>query len=166
MREKRDQFMKFLDECTLTSTTTFSEFSAKYGKEEKFKAVEKSREKESLFNDHLIDLRRREKEERAAKRDQIRKEYFELLKESSEFVDRHASFSDVKKKLENDARFKAIESGREREDYFLDFVHDLKEEYRREKEKKKSRRSRSRSGSRSRSKGRSRRSRSRDKKSR
>ncbi len=96
---------------------------------------------------------------------QIRKDFLELLKESSDFVDRHSVWTDVKKKLENDPRFKAVESGREREDYFLDFVHDLKDEYRREKDKKKNRRS-SRSRSRSRSKGRSRRSRSRDRKSR
>lgn len=71
MREKRDQFLKFLEECNLSVKTTFSEFSNKYGKEERFKAVEKSRERESLFNEHLLDLRRREKEERMAKRDQV-----------------------------------------------------------------------------------------------
>ena len=154
MREKRDQFMKFLEDCSLTSKTTFTEFSNKFGKDERFKGVDKSRERESLFNEHLLDLRRREKEERIAKRELIRKEFVELLKESSEFVDRHSSWSDVKKKLESDPRFKAVESSREREDYFLDHLHDLKDEYRREKDKKKDKK-------RSRSRSRSRRSRSR-----
>ena len=70
MREKRDQFVKFMEEWGLSSKTTFTEFSSKYGKDDKFKAVDKSRERESLFNEHIIDLRRREKEERQAKRDQ------------------------------------------------------------------------------------------------
>ena len=70
MREKRDQFVKFMEECGLSSKTTFTEFSSMYGKDDKFKAVDKSRERESLFNEHIIDLRRREKEERQAKRDQ------------------------------------------------------------------------------------------------
>ena len=70
MREKRDQFVKFMEECGLSSKTTFTEFSSKYGKDDKFKAVDKSRERESLLNEHIIDLRRREKEERQAKRDQ------------------------------------------------------------------------------------------------
>lgn len=164
MREKRDQFMKFLEECNLTTKATFSEFSSKYGKEEKFKGVEKSRERESLFNEHIIELRRREKEERQAKRDQIKRDFIDLLKDSSDFVDRHSSWSEVKKKLETDPRFKAVESSREREDYFLDHMHDLKEEHRKEKEKKK-RRSRSRSRSKGRSSRRSR-SRSRSRKSR
>jgi transcription elongation regulator 1 len=155
--------MKFLEECSLSSKTTFTEFSAKFGKDERFKGVDKSRERESLFNEHLIDLRRREKEERIAKREQIRKEYVELLKESSEVVDRHSSWSDVKKKLESDPRYKAVESSREREDYFLDHLHDLKDEYRRGKDKKKERhRSRSRSRSRrSRSRSHTKKSRSR-----
>jgi hypothetical protein len=54
-------------------------------------------------------------------------------------VDRHSSWSDVKKKLESDPRFKAVDSSRDREDFFLDFIHDLKEEHRREKDKKKRR---------------------------
>jgi hypothetical protein len=59
-----------MEECNLTTKTTFSEFSAKYGKDERFKGVEKSRERENLFNEHIVDLRRREKEERQAKREQ------------------------------------------------------------------------------------------------
>jgi transcription elongation regulator 1 len=70
MREKRDKYIKFMEECNLTTKTTFSEFSAKYGKDERFKGVEKSRERENLFNEHIVDLRRREKEERQAKREQ------------------------------------------------------------------------------------------------
>ena len=166
MREKRDHFVKFMEECNLSTKATYSEFSSKYGKDERFKGVEKSRDRESLFNEHLIELRRREKEERQAKRDQIKRDFIDLLKDSSDFVDRHSSWSDVKKKLETDPRFKAVESSREREDYFLDYMHDLKEEHRKEKEKKK-RRSRSRSRSKGRSSRRSRsRSRSRSRKSR
>lgn len=38
--------------------------AAKFAKDERFKAIEKMRERESIFNDHLSDLRRKEKEER------------------------------------------------------------------------------------------------------
>lgn len=82
---------------------------------------------------------------------QMKKEFMDLLKDS-DFIDRHSSWSDVKKKIENDPRFKVVESSREREDFFIDYIHELKEEHRREKERKKRR-------SRSRSKGRSRHSR-------
>ena len=38
----------------------------------------------------MSDLRKKEKEERAAKRDQIKKEFVALLKEKSDLVDRYA----------------------------------------------------------------------------
>lgn len=38
--------------------------AAKYAKDERFKAIDKMREREAIFNDFLSDLRRKEKEER------------------------------------------------------------------------------------------------------
>merc|ERR1711997_561491 len=81
-------------------------------------------------------------EDRIAKEKQTRKEFFAMLKESSG-VDRHSHWSDVKKTLEGDSRYKAVESSSQKEDWFLDHIHDLKEDHRKEKEKKKRERSRS-----------------------
>jgi hypothetical protein len=72
MREKRDQFIKFMEECNVSTKMTYTEFSNKYGKDDRFKGIDKSRERESLFNEHILDLRRREKEERQAKREQVK----------------------------------------------------------------------------------------------
>merc|ERR1712088_62857 len=104
---------------------------------EKFKGVEKMRDRESLFNEYLSEIRKKEKEDRVAKEKQIRKEFFAMLKERSDIVDRHAHWSDVKKVLESDTRYKAVESSSQKEDWFLDHIHDLKEEHRKEKERKK-----------------------------
>ena len=68
---------------------------------------------------------------------------------------RHTRWSDVKKKFDSDSRYKNVDSSGLREDYFMDFVHDLKEESRKHKKKDK-KRSRSRDRSRSRSRKRSR----------
>merc|ERR1712088_55179 len=86
--------------------------------------------------------RKKEKEDRIAKEKQTRKEFFAMLKESTG-VDRHSHWSDVKKTLEGDSRYKAVESSSQKEDWFLDHIHDLKEDHRKEKEKKKRERSRS-----------------------
>lgn len=51
--------------------SSFNEFASKYGKEERFRAIEKIRERESLFNEYLIEVRRREKEERIQKKEQV-----------------------------------------------------------------------------------------------
>merc|ERR1711997_538861 len=109
----------------------------------KFKGVEKMRDRESIFNEHMSDIRKKEKDEKIAKERQIRKDFFGLLKERNDVVDRHAHWSDVKKALESDARYKAVDSSSQKEDWFLDHMHDIKEEHRREKEKKKRERSRS-----------------------
>lgn len=55
--------------------SSFSEFCQRYGKDERYKAIEKVRERESLFNEYLLDVRRREKEEKQQKKDQVRKEF-------------------------------------------------------------------------------------------
>merc|ERR1712226_29878 len=143
MKEKKDGFRRLLEDAKLTTKSGFSDFANKYGKDEKFKGVEKMRERESLFNEYLSEIRKKEKEDRIAKEKQIRKEFFAMLKERSDIVDRHAHWSDAKKVLESDTRYKAVESSSQKEDWFLDHIHDLKEDHRKEKEKKKRDRSRS-----------------------
>ena len=142
MKEKKDAFKKILEEAKLSSKSGFGDFVNKYSKDERFKGVEKMRERESLFNEYIGDLRKKEKEDRIAKEKQTRKEFFAMLKESTG-VDRHSHWSDVKKTLEGDSRYKAVESSSQKEDWFLDHIHDLKEDHRKEKEKKKRERSRS-----------------------
>merc|ERR1712173_244903 len=101
MKEKKDAFRKLLDDAKLTSKSGFSDFANKYGKDERFKGVEKMRDRESHFNEYLSELRKKEKEERIAREKLIRKEFFAMLKERSDVVDRHAHWSDVKKLLES-----------------------------------------------------------------
>jgi transcription elongation regulator 1 len=45
----------------------------------------------------------------------------------------------VKKKFDSDPRYKAIESSSLKEDYFMDFVHDLKDDHRTKSKKDKKR---------------------------
>lgn len=43
-----------------------------------------------------------------------------MLKEAD--IDRHTRWSDVKRKFDSDPRYKIVESGVQREDWFRDFV--------------------------------------------
>ena len=164
LKEKRDGFKQLLEEINLSTRTSFSEFASKNGKDDRFKGIEKRSERENMFNEFMSNLRRKEKEERAAKREQAKKDFVGLLKERGDIVDRHAHWSDVKKALESEDRFKAVDSSSQREDWFLDYVHQLKDEHRREKDRRKRSRSRDRDKrERSSKRGRSRsRSKSRD----
>lgn len=67
---------------------------------------------------------------------QVRKDFLALLRETSE-IDRHSRYSEIKKKIDSDPRYKAVESSSLREDLFRDYIHELKEERRRQKDKEK-----------------------------
>lgn len=66
---------------------------------------------------------------------QIRKDFFELLREQKE-IDRHTHWMDIKKSLDQDSRYKAVNDSVLREDYFYDYIKILKEERKKKKAKK------------------------------
>lgn len=65
---------------------------------------------------------------------QAKKDFFTLLREHPD-IDRHARWSDVKKKLDTDSRYKAVESSNQREDWFREYCKILKDEKKKAKEK-------------------------------
>lgn len=58
-----------------------------------------------------------------------------MLREHSD-IDRHSHWSDVKRKIDSDARYKAVDSHGMREDWFREYCRILKEEKRRRKDEK------------------------------
>lgn len=64
-----------------------------------------------------------------------------MLREHSE-IDRHSRWPDVKKRIDGDARYRAVESSVLREDYFHDYCKILKEERRKQKDKERDRKER------------------------
>merc|ERR1712183_1069301 len=157
-KERKDAFRALCEEAGVAARTSWSEFTRENGKDEGFKAIDKSRERESLFNDYQMEVRKKEKEEKEEKKKVIKKEFKALLKET-ESIDRHSHWSDVKKTIGEDPRYASVESSGQREDWFYDYVQELKDEHRKEKDKKKAEKekvSRSRSKSRGRKRSRSR----------
>lgn len=75
------RFKDLLEESNLSSRSSFSEFASKHGKDDRFKGVEKMRDRESLFNDHLAEVKRREREEKSALKDKVsdRSYFFSVL---------------------------------------------------------------------------------------
>lgn len=55
----------------LTFRTSYNEFSSKNSKDERYKNIEKSREREGLFNEYMVELRKQEKEEKTMRREQV-----------------------------------------------------------------------------------------------
>ncbi|XP_052872661.1 transcription elongation regulator 1 [Anopheles cruzii] len=136
MRQKRDDFRALMESAHLHGKSSFSEFAQKYGKDDRFKVIEKIRERESLFNEFIVEVRKREKEEKQNRKDQIRKDFQTMLRERSD-INRHTRFSDVRKRLEGDSRYKALADHGQREGLFEDHIKTLKDEKKRAKEREK-----------------------------
>jgi len=114
-----------LEEANITSRTTFSEFTQKYGRDERFKNIEKMRERESMFNEYLSQVKKREREEKSAQREKIRQDFIDLLKEQKD-LHRHSSWTEVKERIRDDYRYKAVDSSSFREEIFRRYISDLK----------------------------------------
>ncbi len=71
LKQQKEDFRKLMEDAGLMSKSTFSEFAQKYGKDERFKNIEKMRDRESLFNEFISDLRKKEREETAAYREKV-----------------------------------------------------------------------------------------------
>ena len=71
----------------MSARTTYSEFANKYSKDDRFKGIEKSRERESIFNEYMIEVKRKDRDERIAKKEQAKKEFMTMLKEYAENPD-------------------------------------------------------------------------------
>ena len=57
--------------CCKNCRSSYSDFAQKYGKEDKFKAIEKNKERESLFNEFIIEVRKREREEKIHQKEMV-----------------------------------------------------------------------------------------------
>lgn len=127
LKKKKDDFRELLKEANVSTknSMSFTEFSAKYGRDERFKAIDKLKDRELMFNDYLSDLRRQEKEEKQQSDKEARKKNFYSMLKELKHLYKHSSWTETKKLIENDARYKAIESSSKREDYFRDYCKGL-----------------------------------------
>merc|ERR1712045_348770 len=132
-KERKENFVDLCKEVGVTSKSSWSEFSREQAKDERFKAIEKSRDREAHFNDYVSDLKKKEKDEKDEKRKAAKKGFKELLKET-EGIDHHSHWSDFKKMISEDPRYVAVDKSNDREDWFLDYVQELKDEHRKEEE--------------------------------
>ncbi|XP_063543558.1 transcription elongation regulator 1-like isoform X3 [Cydia strobilella] len=139
--QKKNSYKQLMEEAKLHSKSSFNEFSSKHGRDERFKGIDKPRDRVTYFNEHVAELRKREKDDKERKREQAKTDFIALLKEKS--IDRHARWADAKKKVDSEARYKAVESSTLREDYFREYCKIVKEERKKDKDQKEKERDRS-----------------------
>ncbi|CAK1597607.1 unnamed protein product, partial [Parnassius mnemosyne] len=125
LQQKKNEFRQLMEEAKLHSKSSFSDFSSKHGRDERFKGIEKVRDREKFFNEYIVEVRKREKEEKERKKEQVKSDFIALLKEKS--VGRHSRWAEIKKKVDLDPRYKAVESSTLREDYFREYCKLVKD---------------------------------------
>lgn len=138
MRQKATDFRALMESAGLHGKSSFSEFAQKYAKDERLRAIEKMRERESLFNEYIIEVRKRAKEETQNRREQQRKEFIQMLRDHPH-VDRHCRWSEAKKMVEGKAAYRAVEGSDVREDLFNEYCRLMKEEKKQQRGKDKDR---------------------------
>ncbi|KAI1727342.1 FF domain-containing protein [Ditylenchus destructor] len=106
-KEAKEQFKTLLDEAELHGKSTFTSFSSKYGKDPRFKAVDKMRDREDYFKDYA------------------KEEFKEMLSKISD-LHQKSKWSSVKKTIDTEERYKNkhLDSSL-REQLFRDYVATL-----------------------------------------
>ncbi|KAM5321923.1 LOW QUALITY PROTEIN: transcription elongation regulator 1-like protein [Glossophaga mutica] len=60
----KEEFKKLLEESKVSPRTTFKEFAEKHGRDQRFRLVQKRKDQEHFFNQFILTLKRRDKENR------------------------------------------------------------------------------------------------------
>lgn len=58
-------------DCVWWCRSSYTEFSAKHGKDSRLKGIEKARDRETYFNEYIAELRKRDKEEKERKKEAV-----------------------------------------------------------------------------------------------
>ncbi|KAK9955819.1 hypothetical protein ABG768_015670 [Culter alburnus] len=133
LMQAKDDFRKMMEDARFHIRTTFSEFAAKHSKDPRFKAIEKMKDRETMFTEFMIALRKKDKEDSKNKVEKVKQDFFDLL--SDHHVDVSQRWSKVKDKLETDQRYKAVESSAAREELYKQYVEKQAKNVDAEKEK-------------------------------
>uniref|UniRef100_U3JKT6 Transcription elongation regulator 1 n=1 Tax=Ficedula albicollis TaxID=59894 RepID=U3JKT6_FICAL len=131
--QAKEDFKKMMEEAKINPRTTFSEFAAKHAKDSRFKAIEKMKDREALFNEFISAARKKEKEDSKTRGEKIKMDFFELL--ANHHLDSQSRWSKVKDKVETDPRYKAVDSSSQREDLFKQYIEKIAKNLDSEKEK-------------------------------
>ncbi|XP_022941011.1 pre-mRNA-processing protein 40A-like [Cucurbita moschata] len=132
-KKAREEFIKMLDESKeLTSSTRWSKAVSMFENDERFKAVERSRYREDLFETCIVELEKKEKERAAEEHKKNITEYREFL-ESCDYIKVSSKWRKVQDRLEVDDRCLYLEK-LDRLLIFQDYIRELEKE---EEEQKK-----------------------------
>ncbi|KAL8144374.1 hypothetical protein V2J09_017406 [Rumex salicifolius] len=126
-KKARDEFRRMLEECIeMTSATRWSKAVSIIGDDERFKAVERSRDREDIFVDYMSELEKKERAKAAEEHKRNISEYRQFL-ESCDFIKASSQWRKVQDRLETDERCGRLEKI-DRLEIFQEYVHELEKQ--------------------------------------
>ncbi|KAG2456205.1 TCRGL protein, partial [Polypterus senegalus] len=129
----KEEFRKMMEDAKLSPRVTFSEFASKHAKDSRFKAIEKMKDREAMYTEFMVALRKKEKEDSKSRGEKVKHDFYEML--SDHHIDGQTRWSKVKDKLEGDHRYKAVDSSTTREDLFKQYIDKQAKNFDSDKEK-------------------------------
>ncbi|GFY89502.1 pre-mRNA-processing protein 40B [Actinidia rufa] len=128
-RQKRalEDFRKMLEESEeLTPSTRWSKAIAIFEDDERFKAVERAKDREDLFEDYIVEHEKKERAKALEERKWNRGEYLNFLK-SCDFITASSQWRKVQDRLEADERCSRLDKI-DRLEIFQEYIRDLERE--------------------------------------
>ncbi|KAJ4953294.1 hypothetical protein NE237_030126 [Protea cynaroides] len=126
-KKAREEFTKMLEESKeLTSSTRWSKAISMFEDDERFKAVERARDREDLFQNYLVELQKKERVKAQEEHKRNIMEYRQFL-ESCDFIKANSQWRKVQDRLEDDERCSRLEKI-DRLEIFQEYIRDLEKE--------------------------------------
>ncbi|VFQ63956.1 unnamed protein product [Cuscuta campestris] len=126
-KKGKEDFKIMLEECKeLTSSTRWSKAIYIFENDERYKAVERPKDREDLFQDYIQELDKKERAKALEANKQNRIEYLEFLK-SCDFIKASSQWRKVQDRIEADERCLCLEKI-DRLEIFQEYIRDLERE--------------------------------------
>ncbi|BBH09725.1 pre-mRNA-processing protein 40B [Prunus dulcis] len=126
-KKAREEFKKMLEECSeLTSSTRWGKVESIFEHDERFKAVERDRDRRDMFENYVEELQKKERAKAMEERKHNIMEYRQFL-ESCDFIKASSQWRKVQDRLEADERCSCLEKI-DRLEIFQEYLRDLEKE--------------------------------------
>lgn len=126
-KKAREEYKKMLEECLeLTSSTRWSKAVTIFEDDERYKAVEREKDRKELFENYVDELRQKERVKAQEQRKRNIMEYRQFL-ESCDFIKANSQWRKVQDHVETDERCFRLEKI-DRLEIFQEHIRDLEKE--------------------------------------
>jgi len=120
--KNREEFKALIAEVNYSGRKGFSEFASRHSRDPRFRAIEKMRDREQLFNEYVKEAKKKKDEEARNKSEKIKRDFFLLMEEKH--VDKCSKYQKAREKLMLDARYSNVQDAYQREEWWQEFCQE------------------------------------------